>query len=475
MGTTTPKSTASKKRTTRTKSSRPAPPKFENYQAATKHLFERVNIEKLRPSRVDPDAFKLDRMRALMDALSNPQDALRMVHVAGTNGKGSVVAMLEASLRACNFAVGTYTSPHLTDVRERIQINSHLISYPAFTDVLQRVVDAEATLPESLGNATYFELLTAMGFLHFADQAVDVAIIEVGLGGRLDATNIITPAVSAITQIDLDHTQFLGDTLEKIAAEKAGIFKPGIPALAFKQTPSVLEVFQAKAAETNTPLAIVGKDIDFSYRFEASPQLGKHSRVGMTGQKLSFEHVPVPLPGEHQALNCGLALAVLDRLATGGLALNETKVFEGLAATRAPGRMEIIAERPRVLADGAHNPAGIAALMRSIGAHINYDSMILIFGCAADKDVNEMLSRIALGADKVIFTKSRSNPRACDPDDLCQRFEEAHPKMAQVAHTLEEALDIARRGASRGDLICITGSFYLAGEAKKLLQPRGER
>lgn len=467
--------TSGSKKNARSKSDRPAPPRFENYQAATKHLFERVNVERLRPTRVDPDAFKLDRMRAIMEALGNPQDALRMVHIAGTNGKGSVVAMLEACLRACDYAVGTYTSPHLIDVRERVQINSHPISYPAFTEALQRVVDAEATIPAKLGEATYFELMTALGFVHFADQAVDVALVEVGLGGRLDATNVITPAVSAITQIDFDHMQFLGETIEDIAGEKAGIFKPGVPALSFKQTPSVIEVFRAKAEASTTPLAIVGQDIDFSYRFEASPQLGKHSRVGMTGEKLSFEHVPVPLPGEHQALNCGLALAVLDRLASGGLELNETKIFEGLAHTRAPGRMEMIAEKPRILADGAHNPAAVHALMRSIGAHINYDSMILIFGCAADKDVEQMLAKVALGADKVIFTRSRSNPRAMDPEELCRRFEEAHPKMAQVAATLEEAIDIARRGASRGDLICITGSFYLAGEAKKLLQPRGER
>lgn len=474
MATTSSKTTVSKT-ATRTKSARPAALKFENYQAATKHLFERVNVERLRPSRVDPDAFKLDRMRALMEALGNPQDALRMVHVAGTNGKGSVVAMLEACLRACDYAVGIYTSPHLIDVRERIQINAHPISYPNFTDALQRVVDAEATLPEQLGQATYFELMTALGFVHFADQAVDVAIIEVGLGGRLDATNIITPAVSAITQIDLDHTQFLGDTIEAIATEKAGIFKPGVPALSFKQSEEAVAAFRVVAEKVGTPLAIVGEDIDFSYRFEASPQLGKHSRVGITGQTLSFEHVPVPLPGEHQALNCGLVLGVLDRLAGSGLALNETKIFEGLGNTRAPGRMEVIADHPRVLVDGAHNPAAVGALMRSIGAHINYDSMILIFGCAADKDVDEMLTKVALGADKVVFTRSRSNPRAMDPEELNRRFEEAHPKMAQVAPSLEEALDIARRGASRGDLICITGSFYLAGEAKKLLQPRHGR
>jgi dihydrofolate synthase/folylpolyglutamate synthase len=460
---------------TRSKAAQPASPRFENYQAATKHLFERVNVERLRPSRVDPDAFKLDRMRALMDALGNPQDALQMVHVGGTNGKGSVVAMLEACLRACNYAVGTYTSPHLIDVRERVQINAHPIPYASFTDALQRIVDAESTLPEKLGRCTFFELMTALAFVHFADEAVDVAIIEVGLGGRLDATNIITPAVSAVTQIDLDHTQFLGNTIESIATEKAGIFKPGVPALSFKQSAEAMAAFRAVAERVGAPLAIVGEDIDFSYRFEASPQLGKHSRVGITGERLSFEHVPVPLPGEHQALNCGLVLGVLDRLASSGLSLNETRIFEGLANTRAPGRMEIIADHPRVLVDGAHNPVAIGSLMRSIGAHINYDSMILIFGCAADKDVDEMLARVALGADKVVFTRSRSNPRAMDPAELCRRFEDAHPKMAQVAGTLEEALDIARRGASRGDLICITGSFYLAGEAKKLLQPRAER
>jgi dihydrofolate synthase/folylpolyglutamate synthase len=408
-------------------------------------------------------------MAALLDELGNPQRDVKCVHVAGSKGKGSVVEMTASCLTACGYATGVYTSPHLVDVRERIRIGTEQIPYTAFAKLTQKVGEAAESLKKKHGEATYFEILTAMALCYFAEQAVDIAVVEVGLGGRLDATNLVHPEVTAITAIQLEHTSILGDTLEKIAREKAGIFKAGVTALTIPQSAGVLSVLREEAARLNAPLEVVGQDLDFSYRFEATPELGPHARVCLTTHRSNFEHLPVPLRGEHQAANCGLALAILDKLRDRGFETPERKVAAGLAKTSSDGRLEIIGRSPRVVLDGAHTPDSIQCLVRAIGAHIRYDSMVVIFGCAADKDVKTMLSKIALGADKIIFTRASGNPRAADPRELLRRFAEISPKMAQAAKTLPDALSIARRAAHGDDLICITGSFYIAGEAKKLL------
>ncbi|MHC4108262.1 MAG: bifunctional folylpolyglutamate synthase/dihydrofolate synthase, partial [Planctomycetota bacterium] len=398
--------------------------------------------------------------------LDNPHEQVRMVHVAGTVGKGSTAAMIASMLKGCGYAVGQFASPHLIDVRERITMNGQLISRSDFSELTQQVAKAAA---RARCDPTYFEMLTAIAFKYFADQAVDMAVIEVGLGGRLDSTNVITPEVSVVTQIDHDHTQFLGKTLAAIAREKAGIFKRGVPALTYDQRPEVKAVLRAVAEEVGAPLRIVGEDLEFSRRFGTSPALGPHSRVCLVTEASDFMHIAVPLRGEHQALNCGLALAVIDALKRGGMKFPEVQLHKGLAETVLPGRMELVWDRPRILVDGAHNPVALAALMRSVGAHVPYDSMVCIFGCCEDKDVSSMLSKLGLGGDKVIFTRARSNPRAADPHELQRRFAERGGKMSQVAPTLAEALDLASRAVGRDDLICITGSFYLVGEARKYL------
>lgn len=442
---------------------------FPSYQAAQKCLFDRVDFERMRAVRLGPEAFKLDRMRALVHALGDPQNAVRFVHVAGTKGKGSTCAMVASSLEACGYAVGLYTSPHLVDVRERIQINGAMIPTSAFTEIMGRLAAADGAIQSRHGQATFFEMITAMALCWFAEKAVDIAVMEVGLGGRLDATNVITPEVCAVTSIGRDHTQILGDTLELIAREKAGIFKPRVPALTIEQDPKALESLRSVAETVGAPLYVVGKDIDFSYRFEATPSLGRHTCVCLSTPRSNFEHVNVPLPGEHQALNCGLALAVLDRLRERGFETPEPRVIEGLGNTTIPGRMEIAWSSPRILLDGAHNESSLSALIRSIGAHVPYDSMVMVFGCCEDKDVNELLKRIALGADKVIFTKTKATARAMDPRELQRRFMDLSGKMTQVAETLPDALNLASRAVGRDDLICVTGSFYLVGEAKKHL------
>jgi dihydrofolate synthase/folylpolyglutamate synthase len=215
------------------------------------------------------------------------------------------------------------------------------------------------------------------------------------------------------------------------------------------------------------PLEFTGKQIDFSYRFEANRELGPHTRVCLTTPTSRWEHLPVPLRGEHQAHNCGLALAILDKLKSHGFSIPEDKVIAGLASTSITGRMEQVWDEPRVIVDGAHNAHSIQALIRALGAHVAYDSLVMIFGCGQDKDILGMLKQLALGADKIIFTRAKSNARATEPEDLMARFNDLSGKMAQIAPTLEDALRLAGRAVSREDLIVVTGSFYLAGEAKK--------
>jgi dihydrofolate synthase/folylpolyglutamate synthase len=444
-----------------------------DYASAVAWLDERVNVERVRPASIDPHVFKLERMFALVEALGNPHKSFKSVHVAGSKGKGSVCEMTASCLSACGYTTGLYTSPHLVDLRERVRINGREIPEAGFVELLRRVAAAAESISRKHDHATFFEIVTAMAFCHYAEQAVDVAVVEVGLGGRLDATNVIRPEVCAITAIQLEHTQLLGDTVEKIAREKAGIMKPGVPCLTIPQSkPSIHEVFRSAASETGCPLLVLGEDIEFTHRFEASPELGPHQRVSLTSPRSSYEHFPVPLKGEHQAFNCGLALAVVDKLREKGLEAPERRVALGLAATPVRGRMEIVSERPRVLVDGAHNPESVNNLIRAIGAHLRFDSTVIIFGCASDKDVPGMLSKLALGADKIIFTRSTGSSRAVDPRELQRRFAEHHSKMTQTAPNVGEALRIAERAVGRDDLIVVTGSFYLAGEAKRLILER---
>jgi dihydrofolate synthase/folylpolyglutamate synthase len=433
------------------------------FNRAMKSLSTLADFERLRIVRYNSQNFDLDRMRLLLKRIGNPHEAFRSIHIAGTKGKGSTCAMIAAMLQANGYKVGLYTSPHLVDIRERMTINGEMISHADFARLAKIV---EPFLPRIKPSPTYFDVLTAMAFKYFAEQKVDIAIIETGLGGRLDSTNVIKPEVTAITSISMDHMAQLGSNLTAIATEKAGIFKHGVPAVTVIQSPDAEAALKKVAEKVGAPLDITGKTIEFSYRFESSRMLGPHNRIVLTTPSSKFEHLAVPLMGEHQAINCGLALAVIDRLKGRGFAINDARAMEGLAKTQIPGRMEMVNQTPRIIVDGAHNAASLDAVMKAIGQHIPYDSMVVIFGCCSDKDVPGMLERITSGADKVIFTRV-DNIRSANPMELAATYTELYGKMAQVAPTLEEALSIAGRAVTKEDLICITGSFYLVGEAKK--------
>jgi len=349
-------------------------------------------------------------------------------------------------------------------------LNGEYIPESMFARLVNKV--AAASKKPKVGTPTYFELLTAVAFLYFAESEVDIAVIETGLGGRLDATNVVKPEVVGITNISLDHSAQLGNTLELIAREKAGIFKSGITVVSSPQRDGVNRVLRRLADEAGCPIRMTGRENVFSYRFESSRLTGPHTRICVTTPTSHFEHVRAPLLGDHQAINCALALGMLDVLKTRGFAVDDRVAVEGLASVSLPGRMELVRDNPRVLVDGAHNAASVDALMRAIGQNIPYDSMVIIFGCQKDKDIPGMLSHIRLGADKIIFT-STGSARSADPVDLAARFTEISSKMCQVAEDLGEAFSIADRAVTREDLICVTGSFYLVGRAKRFLANGG--
>jgi dihydrofolate synthase/folylpolyglutamate synthase len=440
------------------------------YSKAIDFLMGHTDYERMRVVRYNTTTFNLDRMRQLLEALGNPHQSYKTIHIAGTKGKGSTCHMLAAMLRSAGFKVGLYTSPHLLNLRERICVSGEHISEEQFALLMKRIEVAMKKL--GANKPTFFEILTAMGFSHFADQQVDIAVIETGLGGRLDSTNVITPEVTAITNISYDHMAVLGNSLSKIAEEKAGIFKKDIPALSCLQEPEVASTLSRIAQQVHAPLEFVGTDIEFSHRFEVTRPAGPHVRVSLTTQRSHFEHLTVPLIGEHQAVNCGLALAILDKLKARGLQFSDTKAVSGLHEVNLPGRIETVWQDPRVIIDGAHNAASVKALFRGISQYIPYDSMVVIFGCNCDKDIDGMLEQVSLGADKVIFTRSHNNPKSASPDELSARYVDRFGKMAQATETFSEAMDIATRAISREDLVAVTGSFYLIGEAKRFFMGR---
>ena len=442
---------------------------FRTYDSAMSYLFKNTDYEKQQKLRYNVTTFDLDRMEELLKDLGNPHKKVSTVHIAGTKGKGSTATMLAKMIEANDYSVGLYTSPHVTSLRERITVNSEMVTKKQMLSLVNRIYATIEKFKKKSDCPTFFEIMTSIAFMHFADEEVDVAIIETGLGGRLDSTNVISPALVGITSISIDHQNLLGDTIGCIAKEKAGIIKKGVPVITVPQEPDAMRAIRKHALSVNAPLSVTGRDIDFSSRFESSREHGPHTRICLTTPNSRFEHLRVPLPGAHQAVNCGLALAMLDKLKEEGYEIDDEKAVSGLQGVCLKGRMEIINDDPRIIIDAAHNGASMKALIQAIGQHVPYDSMVIIFGCNSDKDVRGMLSELQYGADKVIFTRSNS-PKAVFPQDLADMYTEICGKMCQTAMTLKEAARIAKSAISREDLICITGSFYLIGQAKEQLQ-----
>jgi dihydrofolate synthase/folylpolyglutamate synthase len=385
----------------------------------------------------------LDRIRAMLEALGRPQDRLRFVHVAGTNGKGSTCAMIESALRAAGQHTGLFTSPHLAEPTERIRIDGNPISAERFAGAFDRLLGL---------HTTYFETVTAMALLVFAEERVDMVVLEVGLGGRLDATNVVSPDLSVITPVDFDHEAFLGKSLESIAGEKAGILKPGVPAVFARQRPEAARVLDQRAAELSIP---VTRTTDWSVRdLEIDP---RGSRFRLTGEREL--RLTCPLAGEHQVENAVTAAAALARL---GVA--DSAIETGIARARWPGRLERVSERPEIILDGAHNPAGARALAAYIDRFYAHRRVHLIYGAMRDKAIDEIAGILFPRAHQVIVTAPQQ-ARALAPEAL--RDIGAHPDL-RTAPTLRDALALVE-DASPEDVVFVTGSLFLVAEARALL------
>ncbi|MGI6576009.1 MAG: bifunctional folylpolyglutamate synthase/dihydrofolate synthase [bacterium] len=407
----------------------------------------------------------LGRIERLLERLGRPQDRVPVVHVAGTNGKGSTSAMIAAIMVAAGYRVGLYTSPHLSSYTERLQINGEAIKPVQFAALFENIFPIVKSVikEEGLEHPTEFEILTAAALHYFAAERVDLAVMEVGLGGRLDATNIVLPLVSVITHIALDHTDVLGDNLAAVAGEKAGIIKPGIPVISAYQEPEAGAVIARYAKEVQAPLFAVAEHMELS-RIRL---LQEGVCCDLRGLGWELPDLEISLLGQHQVFNAATALAAVGVLREAGYNIAATAVRQGLGQILWPGRMELFPGKPDVLLDVAHNPDGATALAEAVQSHFPRRPIVLVFGVLADKDVSNMADKLAPLAKKVITTKPQS-PRAMDPRQAAAFFQNKVPEVS-FAEEIASAIELAYQNAMSGDLILICGSFYLVGAAREYL------
>jgi dihydrofolate synthase/folylpolyglutamate synthase len=409
-------------------------------------------------------------MRTLLRLLGDPHRNLRIVHVAGSKGKGSISAMLAAVLRHAGYRTGLFTSPHLCQVEERFQVDGQPIASSELVELLSEVHRAVAHSPHA--NAlTFFEIATAVGFLHFARRHVEAAVVEVGLGGRFDSTNVCSPAVSIISSISIDHTQQLGNRLSSIAFEKAGIIKPGRPAVSGAAAPEAREVIERVCKERAAPLRQLGVDLHYHYqpgRVNGGPPY-MPSRVQISSSRRRWPMMELSLLGEHQAANASVAVACVEELREQGWHLSDAAVAAGLAEVRWPARMEFISRRPLVVLDCAHNVASAEALVETLDHSFPPTRRWLLFAGSSDKQLAGMFQVLAPNFHHAFLTRYQNNPRSVPPEELAGLLTRAGALPFTICPTPLDAWRIAREQIGPDDLICITGSVYLAGELRPLL------
>jgi len=400
--------------------------------------------------------FGLSKTENLLRAFGNPHQGRRYVHIAGTNGKGSASAFISSILQDAGLKVGFYSSPHLVRFTERFRINGEEISQDAAASLIEELKRAFA--PKS--PPTFFEATTAMALIYFAREKTDLAVMEVGMGGRLDATNVITPLACGITNISLEHQEYLGKGLASIAREKAGIIKKGVDVIAAAQQPIVVKTLEAIAAEREAPFWRVGKHI----RYRTTP-----AGLDYHGLQLRMRGLRLGLQGNMQARNAALALGIVERLADKGIHVSEEHIRNGLAKTVWIGRMQVVGRHPTILLDGAHNPGALRVLARSIQTGFTYRRLILVMGIMADKAIAEMMRIIAPLADYLICTRPLYY-RAAHPEVLMR---EAAPlgRPGEIVPLLTDALTRAREVAGTEDLIVVCGSLFTVGEALTYFDP----
>jgi len=418
------------------------------YDDVLNFLLEFTDYEKVTKYKYDIATFNLERVEDLMAAVGKPHRAFRSVHIAGTKGKGSTAAMVQSILTAAGLRTGLYTSPHLSRLEERMTVDGKLMSESELVRIINELVP--------------YTRRARGGF----------AVVEVGLGGRLDATNVIVPEVVVITRVDFDHVERLGNTLGKIAAEKAGIIKPGVPVICALQQPEALGTIAAVAERHGVRLTLIGRDYTVEkIRMVAGPD-GSFTSFDLSGPRRRYENLAVGLLGAHQAGNAAAAIAVAERLIEKcDLEIGEEAIRRGLGAARLPARQEFFPGEPSVLLDGAHNPISVTGLCDTLDNVFSDRRIVMILGFSRDKDVGGMLKEILPRAAAVVFTRSDS-PRAEDPGVLAEMACELHAVEVETFDSPHDALTRARELARPEDLICIAGSFFLAGNLRPFMVGR---
>jgi len=427
-----------------------------NYKEALEYILRFADYERLPRSGV---VWDLSRVERLLERLGNPQHAAKTVHVAGTKGKGSTAAMITSILKQPGYRVGLYTSPHLLSYTERIRIDGEPITedeWVRLTEVVKPEVEAVNT-EGMYGELTTFEIYTAMAFTCFRDTQADYQVMEVGLGGRLDATNVVKPLVCVITSISYDHTEVLGDTLAKIAGEKAGIIKPGAVVVTSPQKPEAMEVIERVCREKGVRLVKAGEDVKWKIK-----QFGTDSQsfrlYGLNGKY----DLKIPLVGEHQVENAAVAVMAVELLAEMRSKITPENIIAGLEKLQWYGRLQVLRREPWLVVDVAHNTDSMEKLGAALKKHFKYDRLTFILGFSNDKDINGMIARAAAMTDSIILTRTRS-PRAVKPETLLEEFQK-HGVTPKTTGSVPEALETALAEAGKSDLICAAGSIFVIAE-----------
>jgi len=436
------------------------------YEQALDFWTSRINYEEREPAHED---LHLAPMRALLDLLGNPQQRLRIIHVAGSKGKGSTCALLASILQHGKYRTGLFTSPHLSQIEERIQVDGQPISRDELTFLLNEI---RSVLDSSAGRRiqpTFFEMATALGFLHFARRQVDAAVVEVGLGGRLDSTNVCDPVLTVITSISFAHTRQLGNTLASIAREKAGIIKPGRPVVSGVAVPEARDVIRQISREREAPLQEMGVDFEYSHDPGMISEEGvRRPRVQMTTQRQAGPVMDLGLLGDHQAANASVAVATVQQLRNTGWRISQAAVAAGLASVCWPARIEVVGSRPFVVLDCAHNVASVEALVTTLHESFPPGRRLLVFACSRDYDVIGMIRALRGQFAHAFLTRYANNPRGVPLEELARLFaQEGLP--STTSPVAGQAWQMARAAARPEDLIYVTGSMYLAGELRAVL------
>jgi dihydrofolate synthase/folylpolyglutamate synthase len=435
------------------------------YKAALDYLYSFVDFSLQKTSTYSPDRFKLERMQVLTEAMGNPHLSYPTIHVAGTKGKGSVCVLCANSLHEAGYKVGLYTSPHLDDYVERIQINGEFISHATLAEMVEIIKPYVVAVPD----ITTFEITTALAFLYFSMQKVDAAVIEVGLGGRLDATNIVQPVVSAITSISYDHTQLLGDTLTDITGEKAGIIKPGVPVISSSQVEEARLVIDRVAQQCGSPLIQVGRDI--SYQAVSHSLQGQTFKVWSGGSDgIAPATLTIPLLGAHQLVNATTAYGILRVFNQRGLVVNPDAIQHGFATAFWPGRFEIVQTSPPVVLDCAHNRDSALRLRLTLNEYFPGKPVIMVFGASEDKDISGMLEELMPQVKELVAVRS-FHPRAIKPDELVH-MAEGYGRQVDCIEDIPSALDKALQLVGEDGLVLVTGSIFVVAEARKYWEKR---